>query len=95
MKMYSLTEGELGELSALRWGATVAFSLTTGCFGFWVSVTQALDFSESLSPVVKAAWETWRTASIILAGLSALVGALLVIKGSTRLNTIKSETEHD
>lgn len=32
MKMYSLTEGELGELSALRWGATVAFSLTTACF---------------------------------------------------------------
>ena len=95
MKMYSLTEGELGELSALRWEATVAFSLTTACLGFWVSVTQAIDFSENLSPVVKATWETWKTASLAVAVLSALVGVWLVYKGFTRLNAIKSEMAHD
>lgn len=95
MKMYSLTEGELGELSALRWGSTVAFSFATACVGFWVSVTQAIDFSDQLSPVVRATWETWKNASLIAAGVSALVGIILVIKGHTRLNTIKKEMEHD
>lgn len=95
MKMYSLIEGELGELSALRWGATIAFSTATACLGFWISVTQAIDFSEQLSPVVKATWETWKSASLVASMIAAFVGAALILRGHTRLDTIKAEMEHD
>jgi hypothetical protein len=95
MKMYSLTEGELGELSALRWGATIAFSTATACLGFWISVTQAIDFSEQLSPVVRATWETWKLASLIASIISSVIGVGLIWRGHTRLDTIKAEMEHD
>ncbi|MBV2147791.1 hypothetical protein KRZ98_05745 [Sphingobium sp. AS12] len=95
MKMYSLTEGELGELAQLQGGATVAFSASSACLGFALSVKQGFAFSENLSPVVLASWETWMVAAFIASALTALCGLGLCYKGRTRLAAIKAEMEHD
>lgn len=95
MKMYSLTEGEIGELAALRTFATLSFSVASGAFGFWLSVKQGLAFSDHLAPVVVATWNTWEKAALIAAGVLAAVGGGFVWRGHTRLNAIKAEMEHD
>lgn len=95
MKMYSLTEGELGELSLLQGGATICFSLASAAFGFWLSVTQAIAFSENLSEVVLATWKTWKAASLIVAVSLAVGGALFRWRGHCRLDRIKAEMDHD
>jgi len=95
MKMYSLTEGEIEGLAQIQTGAAVSYSFASACAGFWISVTQAIDFSENLAPITLATWDTWRLASLIAGILSLAVGVWMTIKGRTRLRKIKEEMEHD
>jgi len=95
MKMYSLTEGELGELAQLQGGATVAFAFASACAGFAISIAQGFAFSEHLSPIVQGTWETWMRAAIVGFFLSAATGIILRLKGRDRLSKIKAEMEHD
>lgn len=95
MKMYSLTEGEIGELAALKAFSTLSFSGASAAFGFGVSIAQGFAFSDKLAPIVKATWGTWEVAAFIAATFLALVGAAFVWRGHSRLSSIKSEMEHD
>ena len=95
MKMYSITEGELGELAALKTFSTLSFSGASAALGFGLSIAQGFAFSEKIAPVVMATWSTWKTVSFILAGVLVLVGLGFVRRGHSRLAEIKAEMKHN
>ena len=95
MKMFSLTEGELGELALLKGLSALCFSGASAALGFWISVKQAIAFSDKLAPITLATWDTWTMAALIAANVLALAGIALIWRGHSRLNAIKAEMEHD
>lgn len=94
MKEYPLTEGELNELAGIGMLATVCFSLAAALFGFAVDVSKDIAFSTALPATVATFWGALRGGAMVLAVILALVGGAFVLRGRSRLNAIKRETDH-
>lgn len=95
MKAYTLTDSEMLVLSALGVGATLAFALAAGLFGFWIDVSRDIDFAKDTPATIL---EYWRAAGVIAKYASAgcaVVGVALVVGGGLLVRKIKRETVFD
>jgi hypothetical protein len=95
VKEYPITESEMHELKSLGMIATVCFSLASGIAGFLIDLQKDLSLSQGAPEKAVSFWTGVWWASAFAAVSFAAAGGWAIYKGSSRVEEIKNETEHD
>lgn len=92
MKAYPITEGELGQLTAIGGGALFCFSLGAGLFGFSLDVSKDLAMAPNLPIEAVSAWEIISIYAKNSSWASFGIGSFLLLWRHNVLSRIKNET---
>lgn len=96
MKEYPLSDADLTSLALLQGGSSFFFTLAGASGGFWLSVSQAIDFAEkSTRKDIVGYWQGLQTASVVIGVLSVLVAAVLFYAKGQTVKNIKDNTTHE
>lgn len=92
MKAYPITETELNELFQIGIFATLAFSLSAGCFGFTINIIKDISINNSESEIAEL-WGHISAFSLIGGVIFLLIGWLLIRHGKSKISQIKIDTK--
>jgi len=95
MKAYPITEGEMSDLFALSWKATISFTFAGACLGFSIDLVKDIALSSGLTKMVAIISIGASIASVGMAVLLCFVGGHYLSKRGTRFDEIKEDTEFD
>jgi hypothetical protein len=94
VKGYPLTRDELFELGGGGLLATTFFSLGGSCIGTSLDIQKSLEMAQTISPELKARWET-KEADYWLFGIVFIaIGLGLLVAGGAKLVSIIRSTRH-